>query len=55
VEEGATGVADLPLLAGGIELNAGGPAHGEPADGALLHTHPSREQCLAWEHRHFNQ
>ena len=25
------------------------------AGGALLHTHPSREQCLAWEHRHFNQ
>ena len=25
------------------------------AGGALLHTHPSREACLAWEHRHFNQ
>ena len=25
------------------------------AGGALLHTHPSREVCLAWEHRHFNQ
>jgi hypothetical protein len=24
------------------------------AGGALLHTHPSREACLAWEHRHFN-
>ena len=24
------------------------------AGGALLHTHPSREVCLAWEHRHFN-
>ena len=24
------------------------------AGGALLHTHPSREECLAWEHRHFN-
>ena len=23
--------------------------------GALLHSHPSREVCLAWEHRHFNQ
>ena len=23
--------------------------------GALLFTHPSREQCLAWEHEHFNQ
>ena len=22
---------------------------------ALLHVHPSREVCLAWEHRHFNQ
>jgi hypothetical protein len=25
------------------------------AGGALLHTNPSREVCLAWEHRHFNQ
>lgn len=25
------------------------------ANGALLHTDPSREACLAWEHRHFNQ
>ena len=25
------------------------------AGGALLHTHPSREACLEWEHRHFNQ
>jgi len=25
------------------------------AGGTLLHTHPSREACLAWEHRHFNQ
>ena len=25
------------------------------AGGALLHTHPSREVCLTWEHRHFNQ
>ncbi len=25
------------------------------AGGALLHTHASREECLAWEHRHFNQ
>ena len=25
------------------------------ASGALLHTHPSREVCLAWEYRHFNQ
>ena len=25
------------------------------AGGVLLHTHPSREVCLAWEHRHFNQ
>ena len=25
------------------------------AGGALLHTHPSREACLNWEHRHFNQ
>jgi hypothetical protein len=24
------------------------------AGGALLHTHPSRGACLAWEHRHFN-
>ena len=24
------------------------------AGGTLLHTHPSREACLAWEHRHFN-
>jgi hypothetical protein len=24
------------------------------AGSALLHTHPSREACLAWEHRHFN-
>jgi hypothetical protein len=24
------------------------------AGGALLHTHLSREACLAWEHRHFN-
>jgi hypothetical protein len=23
--------------------------------GVLLQTHPSREVCLAWEHRHFNQ
>ena len=25
------------------------------AGGALLHSHPSREICLEWEHRHFNQ
>ncbi len=25
------------------------------AGGTLLHTHPSRDVCLAWEHRHFNQ
>jgi len=25
------------------------------AGGVLLHTDPSREACLAWEHRHFNQ
>ena len=25
------------------------------AGGALLHNHPSREERLAWEHRHFNQ
>jgi len=25
------------------------------AGDALLHTHSSREECLAWEHRHFNQ
>ena len=25
------------------------------AGDALLHTDPSREVCLAWEHRHFNQ
>ena len=25
------------------------------AGGALLHTNPSREVCLTWEHRHFNQ
>ena len=25
------------------------------ASGALLHAHPSREVCLAWEHQHFNQ
>ena len=25
------------------------------AGGALLHSHPSREVCLEWEHRHFNQ
>lgn len=24
------------------------------AGNALLHTHASREACLAWEHRHFN-
>ncbi len=24
------------------------------AGGALLHTNASREQCLDWEHRHFN-
>ena len=24
------------------------------AGDALLHTHPTREACLAWEHRHFN-
>ncbi len=24
------------------------------ASGALLHNHPSREQCLAWEHQNFN-
>ena len=23
--------------------------------GALLFSHASREQCLAWEHEHFNQ
>jgi len=23
--------------------------------GALLFSHVSREQCLAWEHEHFNQ
>jgi hypothetical protein len=25
------------------------------ADGTFLFRHPSREVCLAWEHRHFNQ
>ena len=25
------------------------------AGGALLHSDPSREACLIWEHRHFNQ
>ena len=28
---------------------------GRDAGGALLHSHPSREICLEWEHRHFNQ
>ena len=25
------------------------------AGGALLHVNPTREACLDWEHRHFNQ
>ena len=25
------------------------------ATGVLLHADPSREACLDWEHRHFNQ
>jgi hypothetical protein len=24
-------------------------------DGATLHSNPSRQQCLQWEHQHFNQ
>ena len=23
--------------------------------GAILHSNPSRQQCLQWEHQHFNQ
>ena len=34
MEEGATGIAHLPLLVRIIELDRGGPPHGEPANRA---------------------
>ena len=55
IELGAIGRLTL-RRATGIEFNANSQQwEVRDAGGALLHTHPSREACLAWEHRHFNQ